>query len=76
MKNCLLNWNKGKKNALSLEEIITIARGIRLMRNCPSQQQKALAIQNKILKTGEANCIGYSALFNAIVNYLSSNSSN
>lgn len=32
--------------------------------------QKASANPNELAKTGKANCIGYSAMFNAIINFL------
>ena len=58
-----------KERELSLQEIHHIARSITNESLQFSSQQLSQS-PNSVLKSGKANCIGYSALFNSIASYL------
>lgn len=56
------------KDSLSMDEIIEIAR-TKTNENVAFTTEKSSKNPNEVLKTGSANCIGYAALFNSILNY-------
>lgn len=66
-----IELEKGKVQ-LSIEEIINIAKE-KTNQKLSFTTDKSSRNPNEVLKTGKANCIGYSALFNSIVNYLIKN---
>jgi len=57
------------KQKLSIEEIIELSKKI-TNRKLKFTGKKVSRDPNELIKTGKANCIGYSATFNSIGNYL------
>lgn len=60
---------KTGKEQLTINEIIAMARKIS-NQHLQFSMGKVANNPNKLIGTGKANCIGYSAMFNAIVTYL------
>lgn len=61
--------DKTPKSELNLSEILQLAQNI-TTEELTFSTKKVSNNPNKLIYTHQANCIGYSAMFNAVINYL------